>query len=401
MPPVDDGNVSENTGPLHFISAAYIDEYLWTNALEWNGYYRVNMMTGKAEFLGFFEYADMLRDKLFYQVLAWKKYVFFIPWIYDYLVRLDTVTLEIRYWRLPERIVREIAKFRSANIYEEKIVMFPHVGDDICIFHMKEEKFECENRWVRDMVGLETGIQKDCFLQGCQKGKFVYLPNLMGSFILKFNLEDYGHEIISFPDTEKKIVDITEYDNNRILALSWAGNVWKYNIDTGERELIYKYSGNIEFPYRHILVLENHFYLIPSKEKNIKIFDQKGERIISYPNGWKQKDKMAGLDFLFNGCLKSRTENMLYPCLGNMLLKIEPQQEKTAGLPICENKEPREKEMIRQIESESSNLSERILEEPKPELDLFLKVFIGRKQVEDNALLNTAGAKIWNQVRGR
>ena len=73
--------IEEKNGrmPLHFLDAAYINGYFWVSALEWNGYYKVNLETGKAEFLGTFENADLMADKLFNQVLAYKEFVFFIP----------------------------------------------------------------------------------------------------------------------------------------------------------------------------------------------------------------------------------------------------------------------------------------------------------------------------------
>ena len=78
-----------NAKPMHFIGGAIVDGYLWTNSLEWNGYYKLNIETGYAEFLGLFNYADSFADKLFSQVLAYQKFVFFIPWFFDYLVRLE------------------------------------------------------------------------------------------------------------------------------------------------------------------------------------------------------------------------------------------------------------------------------------------------------------------------
>ena len=115
--------IEEKNGriPLHFLDAAYINGYFWVSALEWNGYYKVNIETGKAELIGAFENVDLMADKLFNQVLAYGKFVFFIPWFSNYLVKLNTENLEVMYYKLPNFIIKEIAKFRVAVIYEKRI----------------------------------------------------------------------------------------------------------------------------------------------------------------------------------------------------------------------------------------------------------------------------------------
>lgn len=49
----------------------------------------------------------------------------------------------------------EVAKFRVANLYNDKIFMLPHLEDDIHIFYIKEERFECDKKWVSKYTTLE------------------------------------------------------------------------------------------------------------------------------------------------------------------------------------------------------------------------------------------------------
>ena len=215
---------------IHFIDAAYVNGYFWTSALEWNGFYRVDMKNKEAKLLGFFEHANVFSNKLFYQVLAYGKAVFFIPWFSDYLVKIDTETLAAKYWKLPKKILSEIAKFRTANIYNKKIFMFPHTGIDICIFDIEKELFECDNTWFEEVDSKIEKYQNDRFIQGYQNDNIVYLPSLCGSYLLKCDLRINKYKIIKFPENEKKIVDIKEQGENKFLILTWKGNVWKYNV---------------------------------------------------------------------------------------------------------------------------------------------------------------------------
>ena len=151
---------------------------------------------------------------------------------------MDTDNLNTKYWELPSSIVVEVAKFRAANIYDKKIFMFPHCGNDICIFDIEKEEFECNRIWLDEFLENVKWNKEDKFLQGYQKNEMVWLPNLSGGFIMKFNLMNYEYEIILFPENEKRIVDIVEDKKNNLLILTEIGNVWEYGIDDGHKELI-------------------------------------------------------------------------------------------------------------------------------------------------------------------
>lgn len=113
-----------NRIPIHFVNMVYLGEYFWFSAMEWNGCYRLNIKTGKNEFIGVFDYSDVWCDRMFNQVLNYQDSIFFIPWFSNYLVCLNTETLKTKYWRLPEKIISEVAKFRTAVIYNGNIYMF-------------------------------------------------------------------------------------------------------------------------------------------------------------------------------------------------------------------------------------------------------------------------------------
>lgn len=384
---------------IHFIGGAIVDEYLWTTALEWNGYYKINVETGYAEFLGLFDYVDSLADKLFSQVLVHNKFVFFVPWFFDYLVRVDTETLDIRYWMLPENITREIAKFRAAYIYNGRIVMFPHVGDDICIFDIEKGEFKCCRNWIKELDKYKLKNKKDKFLQGCQVGEIAYIANSSDRFIMKYNLHNDTYEIILFPESEKAIFDVEKFDNNYLLILTAVGNVWKYNIIKDSRELIYQYRGKTKSPYGHVIAEQNCFYLIPAKESNIKFFDGKKEIIVPYPDDWKLHYINVNIETIFNGYLRNENEILLYPCLGNKLLKIKPGQRTVLDLDIHENIKDRAEEVRKRILS--SGMCTELLYEPKSNLDLYLSIVNEKgEKAETTKRPKIIGLEIWDKMKG-
>ena len=317
--------IEEKNGriPLHFLDAAYINGYFWVSALEWNGYYKVNIETGKAELIGAFENVDLMADKLFNQVLAYGKFVFFIPWFSNYLVKLNTENLEVMYYKLPNFIIKEIAKFRVAVIYEKRIFMFPHISDEICIFDIETEIFSCDDGWAKEFSQYETLHIKDRFVQGCRIEEQIYLASFSGSFIMKYNLSNFQYEMIPFPEDEKRIVDMAVFNKDSLIILTWVGNVWSYDIRNACKELIYKYNGSVEFPYRHALLQQDCVLLVPAFEEKIVFTDKEKEKLFLYPDEWETNHINVGIDSIFNGYYKMGSVVILYPCLGNMLLKID------------------------------------------------------------------------------
>lgn len=390
-------SVGQDTKYLHFIGAVYLDGFLWTNALEWNGYYKVDIKTGKAVFLGLFDYADILADKLFYQVLNYDKFVFFIPWFSNYLVRLDTITLETKYWKLPEIIEVEIAKFRAAHIYGKKIFMFPHVGNSICVFDIEKELFECDEKVVKEISQFEKGNIKDRFLQGCQKEEVVYLPHFSSSLVLKYNLIDYKCEVILFPKEEKNIVYIAEVDN-KLIILTGIGNIWEYCMDNHCRRLIYQYDGEKYYPYRCVVPVKDSLYLMPAREKHMKVLKNGGEDIIPYPFGWELKYINVDIESVFDGHFIDESRILFYPCQGNMLLSLGVEQALLQGVEVCENPENREKAMVGH--TVLFDIKGNILKESRVDLGLFLNVFT-EKRYKSNHINNLEmyGKQIWNTTK--
>lgn len=395
MAHVENNDIQKYRRPLHFISSAYVNGYFWISALEWNGYYKLDPRDGRTEFLGIFEHEDIIADKLFYQTLSYENFVFFIPWFSNYLVRLDTKTLELQYWKLPESIVKETAKFRAANIYSQKIYMFPMVGQTICIFDIKEEKFVCEGNWIKEKK-LKNG--NGDFLQGCFVKDTIYLPACFNNMVFKYKLSDDMHKCIEFPEDEKAIIDITYFNEDELLILSWKGNIWKYYVTIDEKEIIYEYDGTEENPYSCIINCNEYLCLLPAKEKNIKILERKIEGNLSYPTEWKMRYIDVGVDSLFTGYCKYDSNIMLYSPLGNMLLKLDISKKLLLGIRVYDDFVQRRKEIRKSIKT--SCFSQQISESKKMKLDFFIDVIEDKKEQKET-YLEENGKEIWKQLSWR
>lgn len=393
MSNLNNADIEKNIRHLHFIGAAYVDGYLWTNALEWNGYYKIDIENGKTEFLGLFEYADILADKLFYQVLAYEKYVFFIPWFSDYLVKLNTETLETKYWRLPESITPEIAKFRAAHIYKRKIIMFPMLGDIICTFDIEKEQFICDTKWT---TGKSCKKIDGDFLQGYQVNDKLYLPTCLRNTVFKYEISNTSHEVVEFSEDEKGILSIEQYSEKELLVLTGKGNIWKYNIINGEKQLFYEYKGKTENPYAYIVRNRNTIYLFPAKEKNIVRLADGTEDVILYPLGWKTEY----IDFLplFGGYYKTEDSVWIYPIQGNMICQLDINSNLLKGYELYDDYLNREKEMGKFINA--GYPVGPILYENKMYMNTFVGILQRKKKVKAS-FYKENGLKIWRVTTRR
>lgn len=395
MQKMQKGNGKKDTRPLHFINAVSINGYLWTNALEWNGYYKVNGETGKAEFLGLFEHADIFADKLFYQVLAYQKYVFFIPWFSDYLVRLDIENLNTKYWRLPQSIISKVAKFRAAYILNGKIFMFPMYGDVMCFFDIEKEGFSCDTKWTN---GEDLKKVNGDFLQGCLIKDKLYLPTCLRNSIFKYEINGEQHENILFPQEEKGVLNIEKYSEKEVLVLTWKGNVWKYNLMDGEREVFYEYKGEVEMPYFKIIKSRDSVYLFPAKEKSITRLKNKKEDVLFYPKGWEVSDSNTSLDILFCEYYKNKNYVYLYPILGNMLLQLDTENNMLKGVEIYDDFITRKKEIKIFIKNGYPFI--KVLNEDKIAIDTLVRILEKREKLE-KTIHEEIGSRIWKEISRR
>lgn len=321
--------VKENQ--LHILNAVYMNDYLWFSALGWNGYYRMNIKTGKLSYLGKFDHYDPFKSKIFYRILKDQQYIFFVPWFSDYLVRLDTRTMETRYWKVPKEVESHIAKFRAAYMNEGKIIMFPMFGNTICLFDLQTLEFKSDTSWN----SKKWEINGD-FVQGCQVKDNLYVPVLTSSFLLKYNLNNKNHELISFRKEEKGVVKVVPYKDQELLILSWIGNIWKYHTISGKSEMLYQYEGEEDCPYSNLIVCGKKIYILPAHEENIRVFSNGKIKSIEYPTEWRKKSEDSGVDWCISECWIEENDMLLYPALGNMVLNLNIETERIKGIKISE-----------------------------------------------------------------
>ncbi len=389
-----------STKTIHFSGAAYCNNYLWFSALEWNGCYRANMETGESEFLGFFDYAGMMDDKMFMQVLEYEKNIYFIPWFSDYLVRVNTENLEKKYWRLPEEIIPKIAKFRAANMYNGKIYMFPHVGGGIYIFDISTEQFECDKDWIEAYDEFVDGKYNNMFLQGERCDSDIYLPTLSGNFMMKYNLDNRKSEMISIAENEKYIVDITKRNADQLLLLTQIGNIYTYKLKDGKLDILYEYTRKKAYPYKHVIVLGNSIYLIPAKEDKIIKLEQGVIKELEYPSDWKLEFINVGITSVFWGYLRQKDRVLIYPCMGNKAIWLETDLDTVGGTVFGETSQKREAQICDKWFGEGI-MNEAVVES-KMNINMVLEKIVGTDgSVVGKKEIVLNGYHIWKEVRDK
>lgn len=273
-------------------------------------------------------------------------------------------------------------------------ICFPQSGDEIFIFNIKEEKFECDSGWIDAFRACPVSDIDNKFVKGCQVGEVAYLGNLSGSFIVEYHLDVRKCKEILFPKEEEKIVDVVKYNNTELLVLTWKGNVFKYDIYSKHSELIYRYNGENDFPYRHVIVQENYIYLIPMNESKIIKLKGKDANMLAYPIGWKIQS-MGVNNGLFNGYYKSRDSILLCPSMGNMLLRIEKDSDVISGTEITESNS----ELCERLCSSNNICHKTINLMDGKYFETYLGIVVKQRSV-GKLYTDVYGNCIWDEIRG-
>jgi len=208
-------------------------------------------------------------------------------------------------------------------------------------------------------------------------------------------MNTYKSEFIIFPKEEEKIIDIIEYGENELLVLTWAGNIWKYNMHSMQKKCVYKYEEDNDYPYSHIVRIKNILYLIPKNGEEIEELERGKRNKIIYPIDWKLEYIDVSINEVFVGCFADEKQFSLYPCKGNMLLKMNAGQKCFTGIKIYEDSKGREKAIAEFLET--NGVSE-IVRESSADLELFLNGFTGRTIEKDKNISDTDGMRIWRRM---
>lgn len=377
---------------IHFIDGVYKNNYLWFSALEWNGFYRMNMETSDIEFLGIFDHEDIFASKLYYQTLLYCKYIFFVPWFSDYLTCLNIETMKIKYWKLPQNIIELEAKFRVAYLQDTKIIMFPMFGNIVSIFDIEKEEYI--NKEINVSRDQKFGRMNGDFMQGCNIKNKLYLPSMFRNCILEYDLKNDSYRWVQLLEDGEMVVGITRYSEEELLFLSWKGDVWKYNLNDNEKKLIYIYPGKRDCPYAYIILYKDDLYLIPAYEENIVMLKEDKIKLVLFPNDWKLQKADPSMGWPFSGYYMAEEEFLLYPCKGNMLLKMKSKQSNLEGI-ICNDDIQREKILLEKKNFKRVHRDR--YEERKMGIKMLMKILKNLNEEKKYRLVDEVGIRIWEK----
>ena len=101
------------------------------------------------------------------------------------------------------------------------------------------------------------------------------------------------------------------------------------------------------------------------------------------------------MDCIFNGYFKQKDKIIIYPCNGNLLLKLDLQQNTLSGIIIRERIQEREKAVSCQLYKKTQ-----LICESKVDLSLILRVVTNRKSENMDTVRTTCGRQIWGWMKG-
>ena len=116
--------------------------------------------------------------------------------------------------------------------------------------------------------------------------------------------------------------------------------------------------------------------------------------LVVYPDDWKLQTVDPSMGWFFSGYHKSEEEFLLYPCKGNMLLKMKTKQSDLEGV-ICNDDIQREIELLEKENFERVHRDR--YEESKISIKMLTKL-LKNLNIENKDRLNEGiGMKIWKK----
>lgn len=128
---------------LTFRDFIQINETIWFSAVETNGLFQMNLMTGATVWKGCFPGEEILRRNLYGTSLLYKNKIVFVPLTAKEIAVYDLGSDSFEKYSLPYEIEQMEWKFASAALYENKVYCFPGNSPQIISFSMETRELKC------------------------------------------------------------------------------------------------------------------------------------------------------------------------------------------------------------------------------------------------------------------
>ncbi|MBQ9136370.1 MAG: CDP-glycerol glycerophosphotransferase family protein [Lachnospiraceae bacterium] len=336
-----DTHIRKKIETLSFSSVAELDGYWWAAADDSNGLYKIDINSGRAEFVAWFDREKARGVKLYRSIVAYKRKLFLIPFVGNFIAEYHVDTHAIIYYDVPDKMSKDVCKFGSYTVKDNKLFMFPmRIRDIVCLDMEKGENRICE--WNKDiLLNSLVNDNRNMFPKAIRVGDNVYLPCMHMDTVLRINLIDFQCEMISLLGVEVQQGFISAVCEGDILyLLGRKGDVFRYNLQNGKAELFYINDDMTELdgePYFNILYYKDSLVLVAGYSKHnciININTKQITKIDDYPMGCSILNKQGyGECDWFGGETKDE-KLFLFPCRANMLLCWEDILQQPKGTKI-------------------------------------------------------------------
>jgi len=219
----------------------------------------------------------------FQNVFSFKNFVYFIPYEFPAIMRLNINTNEIEYFsewvdsvfklqifKLQEEAWKNII-FWSFCVVESEIVMVINGANAIMFFNMETSNYEIKH----------IGEKSEQYSSICFDGQNYYIAPVYKDYVIKWKRKTNEVSKIKLPTsftrkTNKVFNFILQYSNKHIwLIPTSANNAYKINTDTDEftelHELVEPFKNkNIEWFYNTVFADENFIYASTKYEGIVK-----------------------------------------------------------------------------------------------------------------------------------
>lgn len=330
---------SEKERGISFSCAVELDGYLWAPGDEVNGLFRINEETGESEFITTFDKEPYCGKLLYNKVVAYGRKLFLIPYRAEYIAEYNIDTGEMKYYEIYNNERKGCLKFCGCNVDGNKLYLFPIGVRDIVYLNMDSGEIH-HKTWNFDILPEEVrSSEYSKFNNTVNVNNVEYFVCGLTNILVKCNLDDFCCEIIKIPETEEGLLDVA-YDKDFLYIMNWNGDIFSYNMVTGETELFWK--SKVKYitgrdPYCKLLICNGFLWQIPAYAEfiqRINIKTREPEEIHEYPNGFNIIEYAWAYPWKWLSGEVRNERVSLYPYKANMLLNWDNIQKKLIGLKI-------------------------------------------------------------------
>lgn len=279
MDDVDNVRIPESEKYLQFACGVIYENELWVAAEDHNGLYRIDLETGQATFVTYFEKEKWYGQELYREAILCDDVIYFVPYAAEYMAVYYLQTGVINYVQFDYGNQKSGMKFTSGLRYHNYLYLFPARTPCIVRYDMESGN----TNYIRDCCAELEKKQElyVTFLGGvCVENK-IFVVSRKGNYFLELDADNLTYTLHLLKETSAALVDITASGENLYL-LTTLGEIIQWNISDGREQMLWKYAdyaqpgaekkytGEFEdVPYAKIRIKQEQLIIFPCQEQEI------------------------------------------------------------------------------------------------------------------------------------